>query len=236
MFIRFFILGLLFLLSGVYVFAYSDDEISFLEQNQYGQSFESDSLAQRLNRLETDLFGMAQSGDIDSRLDMLFKLSNNSKASAIVTPDYNYYSVSEPKKANAFKNFWNNFTEPFSQGVVTGYTPPINYSSSFSSYGNDFMNFLNNPQQYCPYHNTYHNNNHYHNYNNLGNNKFLNRPYHNTINKNGRYYNSKFRPKRNYRMTHNNFSPYNPFGSPSSMPTTGYMNVSTGSSVHILRD
>ena len=243
-------------------FAYSEDEISLIEQNHYGQVFSDDSLADRLNRLETDFFGMSQTGDINNRLDMLSKMAKNSKGSAIVTPDYDYYSVSKTKKGNAIKNLWDNITEPFADGVITGYTPPIDFSNGHSSYsnsygntfgntfgnsfsnryGNNFMNFLNNQPQYCPYHNQYHSNygNGYSN-SSFRPNKFFNRRYHNHLSDsnnryNHRYNNHRFHKHRNYMPSNNSYYPYNPYGARNSMPTNGYTNVSAGSRIHILRD
>lgn len=233
MFIKILVFCFVLLSCSLNSFAFSEYEISSLEQNKYGQSFENESLSERLNRLETDYFGMSQTGDINSRLDMLSKLAVNSKGSAIITPDYDYYSVSKKNKSNPIKNFWNNISEPFSQGVVTGYTPPISFSNSYSSYGNNFMNFLNGRPEYCPYHNKFHN----HNFNNsdFNSNNFLKNPHYNHLSDN-RHRHRLYRPHRTYSSPYRSVSQYNPFGSPYSMPTNAYTNVAAGSRVHILRD
>ena len=211
------------------VYAYTDDNLSVLEKQNYGMSFEDESLSDRLNRLEENFFGMAQSGDLESRFDNLFKISNPQKESAIITPDYDYYSVSKPKKA-IIKNFLDNVTAPFSQGVVTGFTPPIGYSSGFSSYGNDFMNFFdNNSNKYCPYHNSYHDGY-------RSNNKFF-RKYNNNLSRYNRYKN--YRPHRMPRYGHNHpyhNSSYNPHLSQNYRPTYGNTSFSTGSTVRIIND
>ena len=214
----------------VQVCAYSDDDLSVLEKQNYGMSFEDESLSDRLNRLEENFFGMAQSGDLETRFDNLFKISTGKKESAIVTPDYDYYSVSKQKKSG-IKNFFDNFTSPFSQGVVTGFTPPIGYSNSFPSYGNDFMNFLeNNNNQYCPYHNSYHNRNNYRN------NKFL-RKYNNNLSSSRKYrnYNNHYPSKYGYNHPHR-YSSYNPYLSQNYRPTLGNRTFSTGSTVRIIND
>ena len=62
-----------------------------IEFQKYGQVFVLDSLADRLNRLETDFFGMAQTGNIEDRVNRLVQISQNSKHATFSSP-YNYPS------------------------------------------------------------------------------------------------------------------------------------------------
>ena len=81
---------------------YTDDRLAEIEQREYGQVFEDDSLSARLMRLETDLLGMSQSGDIDSRIDILSKLSNSYMG---VNPvNYGKEEIKTTKRS-AIKNF-----------------------------------------------------------------------------------------------------------------------------------
>lgn len=222
---------LLFFVLITNVYAYSDDDLSILEKQNYGMSFEDESLSDRLNRLEENFFGMAQSGDLESRFDNLFQISRGQKESAIITPDYDYYSVSKPKKG-AIKNFLDNVAAPFSQGVVTGFTPPIGYSSGFSSYANEFMNFFdNNNNQYCPYHNSYHYGNHY------NNSKFFNKYRNKNLSNNHKYrHHMKNRlPRYGHNHPHR-YSSFNPHLSQNYRPTFGNTSFSTGSTVRIIND
>ena len=227
---KFYFILILFFVFVSHVFAYSDDDLSILERQNYGKSFEDESLSNRLNRLEENFFGMAQSGDIETRFDNLFKMSKNQKQSAIVSPDYNYYSVSKQKKGFV-KNLLDNFAAPFSQGVVTGFTPPIGYGNSFSSYGNDFINSsYNNQSQYCPYHNSYH-----YGYNHR-NSKFLKKYRNNNLSNNYKYrkYRNHHSPRYGYNHPYNR--PYNPYLSQNYRPTFGNTTFTTGSSVRIIND
>ena len=222
-----FVLFFIFVCQG---FSSAADDLSVLEKQNYGMSFEDESLSDRLNRLEENFFGMAQSGDLETRFDNLFKISSAQKESAIITPDYDYYSVSKPKKG-IVKNFFDNFTSPFSQGVVTGFTPPIGYSNSFSSYGNDFMNFFDNSNnQYCPYHNSYHSGNSYRN------NKFL-RKYNNNLSGSRKYrkHDNRYPSKYGYNHPYH-YSSYNPYLSQNYRPTFGNTSFSAGSTVRIIND
>jgi len=223
-------------------FSFSEDELAGLEYSRYGEVYGSDSLSDRLNRLENDFFGMAQTGDIDSRISMLSKINGNSRGSAIINPMENYYPG---QKRSRIRNFWDNVSSTFSDsGSITGFTPPMSssgYNMGYSNnmYRNSFSNFLNNPGGYCPYHNRYNN----------FNNRFFNRPYHNNhgfINSglnNNRFHNfhkphgcplHHIHPyQNNINPMFNNYNPNNRFS------RTYYQtppNITTRSSVHIIRD
>lgn len=129
------ITGFLFFAVSLVGFCYSEDELSMIEMKKYGQSFVDDSLSDRLIRLETDMFGMGQSGDIESRINLINRMNANSTYSSIVAPEYNYSNK---------KGFLGNIFDGFSSGTMTGFTPPMTGYSS--NYGN-----------YCPYNHHYNN-------------------------------------------------------------------------------
>lgn len=134
----------LFFCSISFVFAYSEDEVSFLEMKKYGQTYNNQSLADRLFRLETDILGMRQSGDLDSRINTLNNIFSNPAPNAIVPPSVDIYSSRR-------KGLLGRFLDDFSSGYVTGFIPPINTGY----YSDDYHN------NYCPYgnnqvHSTYH--------------------------------------------------------------------------------
>ena len=141
---RFLFVSFLFFMSQLFVFAFSEDELSYLEISKYGQTYEKDSFYQRLSRLENDILGMTQSGDIDNRIRLLYKVSSNS----IAFPQEKTYEVN---KKTAIRNLWDNISSGFinNDGFMTGYIPSMNYSDNY-------MDFFDNEPQYCPYHNTYH--------------------------------------------------------------------------------
>lgn len=226
MFIRFIFTSVLFLFCQLIGFCYSENILNDIEYKKYGFSYPNESLSERLSRLETDYFGMEQQGSIDSRIDVLSKMSSNRRVSSIQTPNYDGYPV---KRKSAIRRFWDNFTD---DGVITGFTPSItsstfNNGSSYYSSGNNyadnfrrnaFNNFFGGHNNYCPYHNNFHN------HMNLGNkiNHNLGNHFHNNLG-------HTFPPPSNMQGSHTpqnrivrNF--YNP------------PNVQSRTSVHIIRD
>ncbi|MBQ8886290.1 MAG: hypothetical protein IJY61_01135 [Candidatus Gastranaerophilales bacterium] len=166
MFIKFLYLGLFYFCIQLIGFCYSEEILSELEYQKYGATFQNESLAQRLSKLETDFLGMEQKGSIDERLDLLYRISNNSRTTAIQKP---YYPSSSIKKKSAIRKFFDNIGDI---GTMTGFTPSLssttyNNGSYYDSYGNNnlsnwgnrvFNNFLDTQNNYCPYHNSHHNN------------------------------------------------------------------------------
>ena len=131
-------------------YSYAEDDLSRLEYQRFGRVYEEDSLGERLNRLETETFGMAQTGDIDGRIDRLSKLNENGKMPSMAVP-YN----NSLKKKDRLKNFFSNVLDIFDTGSITGFTPSFYSTGGYSDniYQNEFNNFMNNPQGYCTYHN-----------------------------------------------------------------------------------
>ena len=166
MFIKFLYLFLFYFFIQLMGFCFKEDILNELEYQKYGTTFQNESLGERLNKLETDILGMEQKGSIDERLDLLRRISNNKRQTAIQTP---YYENKQNENRSAIRKFFDNLGDI---GTITGFTPSLNTTtyhdgSYYNSYGHNnlsnwghrtFNNFLNNPNNYCPYHNSYHNN------------------------------------------------------------------------------
>ena len=128
-------------------YCYFDEDISRLEYQNFSRVFEDETIGERLNRLETAIFGMSQTGDIDERLQRLAKLSGSPKIRALPIPYDN-------KPKNKIKRVLNSALDLFDTGTVTGFTPPLynnNFGYSEDIYKQEYNNFLNNPHGYCTY-------------------------------------------------------------------------------------
>ncbi len=218
---------------------FSENNIADIEYAKYGQSFDNESLASRLGRLETDFFGAQQTGDLDSRLNKLTAMSSNIIPSPMNTFNDDYYPG---QKKGVFKNFLDNVSSAFSDmGTMTGFTPSL-YSGSYNPYyNNGFTSFTNGYSNYCPYQNRYIYPNNFYNrlnrtrYPGLSNN-FYRPPYYN--NRRITYhnhYNNIHRPGYNNSALSYYSRPYNSITSPI-YPQNVATSFTTGSAVHILRD
>lgn len=134
-------------------YASYEDRLFELENLRYGRTFGNESLAQRLLRLEEDYFGLSQSGDISSRIDMLFQIAQNNYPDPI-NLDRRLSSKKHSRIKSALKDFASIFTD---NGVVTGFVPPIstydnnyNYSTYNNSFENDYYNRFFTPPRYSP--------------------------------------------------------------------------------------
>ncbi len=203
---------------------YSDEQLADIEMNRYGQTFENDSLSSRLIRLENDLFGMTQSGDIDTRVDMIAQMASVSNNPSVLADNDNFYPGI---KQNPVKKVWNSISSGFSSGSMTGFTPSVNsYGYSSSNYGNGLWNLFNGANSYCPYHNTYHNgffNNH--NFP-MGYRPNFNRGHFHPNHHLGHIPHNQFYPSYN--------SPYGVYQNP--IPTNYSSDLITRSNVHIIKD
>ena len=222
------ILILVIIINVIPAISFYENELDALEQSKYGQTFQSDSLSDRLNRLENDLLGMSQTGDLDSRIVRLTQVVQpNINPNNIVYPQSNYNSYEMQPKRNLWQRFWDNVSDTFdSTGVITGYTPGL-YSSGYgyapNIYRNELRNMFYNSQNYCPYHNTFHNN---------FPNRFYNRfngsfpPINNRI-----LYNQRFNPYYQNAFNNNYYNRYGNYNRIYSPP-----NIVTRSAVHIMND
>ena len=233
MFKRLFIFTVISIIFSLSAYCFSEDNISALEFAKYGVSYPNESLGERLNRLETDYFGMAQTGDIDSRLYNLSKINSNAR-NGINIPSKNSYYNQKPK--GVFKSFWDDLTSNFTDnGSITGYTPSIyntgTYSGLYNNGINSPFNYNNNHSLY-PYNNGF-NHNYFHSNSPLNNTSFngVNRfkPYSTWNNSHHHQYHKHNPNMRNY--PYNNTMPY-------TNRTIYYTppQIETKSSIHILRD
>ncbi|MBQ3641992.1 hypothetical protein II906_08735 [bacterium] len=198
-----------------------EDELNSLEMNKYGCTFSNESLSERLSRLEYDFFGMTQTADIDSRLDMLNKMARAIYTNPLKSDD----KYLPGKKKSAIRNLWETLADI--NGSMTGFTPPIypeEYYSGYSSYSSNdnYGNYWQNPHKYGL---NYQPNSVWQNNNTRylkHNSPFYNRPYANHTTGMNRY-------QRPY-YTNNMYQPHQ------YIPTYGNTNYLTRSSVHILND
>lgn len=226
---RIMILNILFFNMFLIGYAYNESNLDNIEYSKYGMTYENEDLGSRLRRLESDYFGMAQSGDIENRIQRIEQMSQNEKLTTTMPFQDTY--VPPVKKKTAIRRFFedNLPVGGYNQGIITGYTPPIINNMGYNRYRNQYYDFLNNPHNnYCPYHNTYHNHQHRRYRQNL--NKYLN----NRLGYNR--YNNHWGYNRpyNYNQAYNRPYSYNPYYRPYHNP--GITNVATRSTVHILQD
>lgn len=117
----------------------SRNTLSKLESKVFNQSFPQNSADRRIERLEQQIFGAVQSGDMEIRYKNLIAASKNFNADNVIN---SYYPASGPKLRNVLGNFGNTMLG----GSMTGCTPPIepygySYNNNNSGYNNPFANF-----------------------------------------------------------------------------------------------
>ncbi len=230
MFIRILLISYFCMFVTNVCFAFSENDLENLEISKYGKIYSNEDYSTRLRRLETDLLGMTQSGNIDKRINILKEINSNSKvASYMYSDDFEM----QPKNQGKVKNFLNNISSSmFDSGMVTGFTPPITSSYPNRFFNNEFMNFANDPYCYCPYnkgriknrYRTRHNHfrKHVNNNNFMGNTGFSSMP--------------NFNNNWNRQHLHRHYPNTQYYGGYPYVPTDSMTNVSTRSTVHILQD
>jgi len=152
-------------------FCFTDEDLSKLEYLNYGNTFINESLSSRLKRLETDIFGAEQYGNIESRFDKINRFSSNTLQNPVLAFDNSYNSF---EKKSPVKKFLNKINSAFyDYGSYTGYTPSIiNTNYPYSGLDGRFSAFNHPEQSFCPYnkskyyHNFYPDYNRYNQYNN----------------------------------------------------------------------
>lgn len=223
MFIKFFLLSALYILTLPACFAFTEEILERIEYSKYGLTYPQESVSQRLQRLETDYFGMEQTGSIDSRLELLSKMSDNDR-SLYKHPSVIERHVTSPK--SKVRKFLENLIDT---GAISGFTPPITNSAYnngyyeestgsgyYNNYGDKwFDNFNNYKNNYCPYmekHNFISRNP----FDNINQNHRKHRPHRHDIST----YRQSYIPSLNHRVRNFYIPP----------------NIQTNSSVHIIRD
>lgn len=111
----------------------SRNNLSKIEAKIFGQSFPQNSTDKRVERLEQQMFGAIQGGEMQTRYKNLMMASKNFNADKVIS---SYYPV--PMGVPKLKNVLGNFSNM--GGNMTGYTPPIDpntdYDSEFTSNNN----------------------------------------------------------------------------------------------------
>ncbi|MBQ4124293.1 hypothetical protein IJD44_11325 [bacterium] len=134
--------------------AFSEKDIADLELQKYGKIYKEDDLGSRLRRLETDVFGMSQSGNIDVRMNNLFNM---------ISPTHNYQGLYptetflKPEKKGFIRKFFDNVTSSFSYPYVTGYSPSLFEMNGYPNniYKDNHINLSGNNGNYCSFSNPY---------------------------------------------------------------------------------
>lgn len=128
----------------------SKNDLSRIESRILRQSYPQNSAVRRIERLEEQMFGAIQSGDVEARYEALKLASKNfaNTQSAYNPPLRSGWKGAKGDwKANALNAIWG--------GSMTGFTPPIN-----PFYGNNLNNMAGLNNDYTGY-----NNNSYNRYN-----------------------------------------------------------------------
>ncbi len=104
-------------------------EITALEKKILNQTFEYDSPASRVERLEQKMFGTCQSGEYGDRIELLKNASKNYKA--YINPEKTYTNqyrapIFSGTMGSGWKNMARgNFMNQFATGMPTGMTPAL---------------------------------------------------------------------------------------------------------------
>lgn len=112
----------------------SRNSLSKIEAKVFNQSFPQNSTERRIERLEQQVFGAAQSGDMNIRYENLLIASKKFNPDTVIN---SYYPANGPKLRNVLGNLGNSMMG----GNMTGFTPPIDpYSASGYSNNTGFNN------------------------------------------------------------------------------------------------
>lgn len=109
----------------------SKNDLSRLESRILNQNFVQNNPQRRIERLEQQMFGAVQSGDLNSRLEAL-KL-----ASKTYNRTNNYYPNTNIK--TGWKGIAGNLGNSLLGGSMTGFTPPI--TPYYNTYANGYNNY-----------------------------------------------------------------------------------------------
>ena len=124
----------------------SINDLSKLEAKVFNQTYVKNSLEQRLERLEQELLGAVQSGDVEARYNLLKSASRNYNP-------VNDYPTDVSTRGGGWKALTRGIGSAMLGGTMTGFTPPIGsgmyngMNSGFNGYNNynTTSNMFNNP-------------------------------------------------------------------------------------------
>lgn len=120
----------------------SSNELSRMENKIFSQSFISNNPERRIERLEQQIFGAVQSGDLVSRYEAVKMAAKSYNANR-----NNLYSPNNVTQGG-WKGIAANLGNAMLGGSMTGFTPPINpyyaygggYNNSYNTYSNPLTN------------------------------------------------------------------------------------------------
>ncbi len=123
--------------------------LSSLEKKVFNKTYDKESAQERIERLEKSILGANQCGDLNSRIATLKTASSSLEEQTRQLADMQQYNFqNDPYRVqNGLKNMVKNFFSPFSQGSMTGFTPPVNsspYYQPYSAYQNPAQTMYNN--------------------------------------------------------------------------------------------
>lgn len=115
----------------------SKNELSKMESRILGQSFSQSNAETRIERLEQQIFGAVQSGDLNSRYETLKLAAKTYNKNTIYSPD----NIAQATRGG-WKGMIGDLGNSFLGGTMTGFTPPINpYNGTYNNGYNRYNNY-----------------------------------------------------------------------------------------------
>lgn len=108
----------------------SPNVITKMETKIFNRSYPQADTMSRIERLEQEIFGAVQSGDVTTRYETIKTASSRYKSN----PE-EYYSTPNPR--GGLRGLAGNFGNMFG-GTMTGFTPQISPLDNYNSYGNNY--------------------------------------------------------------------------------------------------
>lgn len=123
----------------------SSNDLSSLENQVFSQTFPQYSTQRRIERLEQQMLGAVQGGDMTSRYEMLRRAGRNYRP-------YNNDTLGDYTKKSILRSVANNIGSSLLGGTMTGYSPQIDPYSAYGNnmYGNNYNNYNNLYNSYQP--------------------------------------------------------------------------------------
>ena len=115
--------------------------LSRMETQILNQDYPQNSPERRIERLEQQIFGAVQSGNVDNRYQTLLVASKNYRRTNQTNQDY-----SDPLSQGGWKNVAGAIGNSLLGGSMTGFTPPIN--PNYDNYNNNYNNYNNSYNSY----------------------------------------------------------------------------------------
>lgn len=132
----------------------SQNGLSKIEAKVFKQIFPQNTVQRRIERLEQQMLGAVQNGNIDERYNVLLLAEKNYNKNAYnnnidAIESYNMNTVNPNfNTQSGWKGLLTNFSNPFWGGSMTGFTPPV--TPGYNNY-NNYYNYPNNYGSYRGY-------------------------------------------------------------------------------------